>query len=195
MKFFPLILCVLVAFSVLANDDQPAQKPLNDQYKSLTSEVEVYDGYRMVKMYVMDRFWKTVMDSMQAEQLKRQQAELEREQLKDQIAQLNATIQKQKASVENVQFEMEHITVFGRDFTKEGFTSTVFITTGVLIALLVMSIISTRVSIGAVKEAQRLYDSISHEFEDYKHHAVEKQIKLSRELQTQRNRLEALKTA
>jgi hypothetical protein len=47
----------------------------------------------------------------------------------------------------------------------------------------------------AVKETRSMYQELCHEFDRYRHDAVERQIKLSRELQNYRNLQEQLKSA
>ncbi len=43
-----------------------------------------------------------------------------------------------------------------------------------------------------VNESKLIVSSVNHELEDYKHKAMEKQVKLARELQTERNKLAEL---
>jgi hypothetical protein len=44
-----------------------------------------------------------------------------------------------------------------------------------------------------VKEKTESFDRITHELEEYKHNALEKQVKLSRELQNERNRIQEMR--
>lgn len=46
-----------------------------------------------------------------------------------------------------------------------------------------------------VNENKVIVTSITHEFDEFKRHALEKEIKLSRELQTERNKVLELKSA
>jgi D-alanyl-D-alanine carboxypeptidase len=47
----------------------------------------------------------------------------------------------------------------------------------------------------SARDSKKLSDEVYKEFEDYKHLAVEKSIKLSRELQSMKNRMAELKIA
>lgn len=194
MKHLLVSLFLLAFVPVLAASDSPPEHgTLNDQYRSVTSDIDVYDGYRMVKVFAMDKVWKAAMDSLAWERAQVKKAAQAGARFQQTIRELEGKLQVRQATVDELVFAGEHIRVLGRDMSKGGFITGVLITGGVLVTLLVLSLLSTRVSFRAVAEAQRAYDNVSKEFDEYKHQAVEKQIRLSRELQTERNRVTALK--
>src|SRR5688572_24939744 len=69
-----LVLMLLCATAFGLNEKPktniPQNATLQQQYKNLKSDLEIIDGYRMIKMYTMDRFWTIVEDSLRAQKLK-----------------------------------------------------------------------------------------------------------------------------
>lgn len=80
-------------------------------------------------------------------------------------------------------------------FSKGGFvTFMTFLVIGLVVLAGVLFVIS-RMAFKSSRESKKLSDEVYKEFEDYKHVAVEKSIKLSRELQSLKNRMAELKIA
>jgi hypothetical protein len=91
--------------------------------------------------------------------------------------------------MEEIVHDSTHINVLGINFAKSVFITTVGVIFGGLI--LVVLLMSGRLKLiqSSLKERADAFNSLSTEFEEYKRKAMEKQTKLSRELQTERNRL------
>ena len=109
-----------------------------------------------------------------------QQAELKN--AKDAMAQ-------KEASMSDIIYDSTHISFAGISFAKSTFTILVI---GLVVALvLVVVVLSGKLKLmnSAVHEKAELADVTLKEFEEYKHKALEKQTKLSRELQNERNKL------
>lgn len=173
----------------------PATLTLQDQYNNLKGDLEVIDGFRMIKMYTMDKFWVSVMDSLRAQQAKLQETTVTITNLQGEIKALQSTVSKVNGEKESLAAQVEGILVFGKTYSKTGFVT---VATAVTIGLLVLAGVLFsfgRVSYFTAREQRKLNESIYQEFEAYKHQAVEKQIKLARELQDFRNRMASLKTA
>ena len=94
----------------------------------------------------------------------------------------------QQASIKEVVYDSTHISVLGIPFSKSVF---------ILLAAAIVAALSLAVSVcyartkmlnHLVKEKAVIADSISREFEDFKKKAMDKQTKLSRELQNERNK-------
>jgi len=88
---------------------------------------------------------------------------------------------------------VESIVVFGKPYSKAGFVTVVsFVTVGLLVLMGVLFSVS-RISYKATRELKKMNESLNQEFDRYKHNAIEKEIKISRELQNYRNKLAELK--
>jgi hypothetical protein len=195
MRYLITLVFLVACTPLMATEEAPQPTSLRDQYREMYSDVEVIDGFRMVKLYHVDRLWKSVIDSIRAERVGRQEAVIKIAQLEKAVKQMEDKLATEKAASEGLQFAGDHIRVMGADMTKSGFITMVVIGGVGLLTLLILAVSYTRVNMLTVKDIKRQYDDLSREYETYKHQAVEKQIKLSRELQTERNRLQALKAS
>ena len=187
MKWKLMIGCLLVTFTLMAQEESET-KTLTQQYRALSSEMEVIDGYRMVKLYTMDRFWGTVMDSIRVERDLKLAAESKSQEQQTRIKELETQLKGEKSEVSELEDKIDNLNVAGLRFSKGAFVAGSFIVIIALAVLLVLAVLSTRMSYRAVKDIKRLYENTNMEFDRYKHNAVEKEIKLSRELQDYRNR-------
>jgi DNA-binding protein H-NS len=198
MKYALFFVGLLMCFVAFCNDENsgvsPAQRSLQEQYNLLKANQEIIDGYRMMKMYVMDQFWKTVQDSLQLQNNVRKESQSHSASQAKEIENLIASLVKTEKSKEELVLRVENIVVFGKPFAKAGFITVVsFVMLG-LVVLAVMLFIVNKASFITTRELRKLNESMYQEFEVYKHQAVERQIKLSRELQDYRNRLAELKS-
>jgi hypothetical protein len=88
-----------------------------------------------------------------------------------------------------------NLKAYGMTFSKGGFVT---FATSVIIGLIVLAaalFVIGRMAFKSSRESKKVSDEVYKEFEDYKHQAVEKNIKLSRELQNMKNRMAELKIA
>lgn len=206
MKSIPTIIVLLLfctaAFCLNEGTPQtttPAKNlppgTLSQQYKGLKEDLEVINGFRMVKMYTMDRFWTVVEDSLRTQKAKYGETIAIIAKQKVEIVGLNSSINKIKQENEGLKAGVESMTVFGKQFSKTGVISTASI---IVIGLLVLAGILfaiSRVSYYTTRELRKLNESMYQEFDNYKRNAVEKEIKLSRELQNYRNKFSEAKMA
>jgi len=195
MKCFSLLICLLVFSTSFARQNAEITTPntLNEQYKALSADCEIVDGFRVMKLYKMDQFWKFVQDSVHKKQLTIANMNTIASQQKSEINQLKALLATSETEKADLISKVENIAVFGKLYTKSGFTTFVFSLLGGLVALLVVVALMYRVTFFSTRELRNFNEAIYHEFEEYKHQAVEKQIKLSRELQNYRNQMADLK--
>jgi uncharacterized membrane protein (DUF106 family) len=146
-------------------------------------------------LYKMDQLWKSVRDSLTKKQVEISQLYASAAQKDVEIASLKASLQKSAAEKEALQQGVDNLIVFGNQYSKIGFITLMLIVMAVLVALVVVLFLMYRVAFGNAHEFRKSNEEMNKEFEDYKHQAIEKQIKLSRELQDYRNRMAELKSA
>ena len=198
MKRVTLLFCFLLisiatvfaqtAADALRNDNQT----LRERYLLMKTKSQNYQEYKVIKENILDGMWKIVQDSVFAKQatIRKSQAEITSLQ-----AELNKNIEALKAkedSMKDIVHASTHITVLGIDFNK-GFFAAMFgiflLIAGLVIAGVVYSMKMIRKN---MVEKEELANSISAEYEEYKRKAMDKQTKLSRELQNERNKLQEL---
>jgi hypothetical protein len=176
------------ASDALKNDNQT----LRERYLLMKTKSQNYQDYKVIKENLLDSWWKIVQDSLVAKQGAIQQNKAEVSRLQSELAKNTETLKAKEASMADVNYASTHIRVLGINFDKGVFTGMV----GVIILLLALTIGVVMYSLGmmrrSLKEKADLASSISVEYEDYKRKAMEKQTKLSRELQNERNKLQEL---
>src|SRR6185436_16129871 len=114
---------------------------------------------------------------------------------KTEIAGLNSSLKKTEKEKQELEARVDGMIVFGKVFPKAGVISVSLIVIAGLLVLAGFLFTVSRVSFYTTRELRKLNENIYQEFDTYKRNAVEKDIKLSRELQNYRNRLSELKPA
>lgn len=192
--FLSLLTILLIFAGSHANAQQEKEAlegnyPLNERFQLLKSKSQNYREYKVIRENVLDSFWKIVGDSVASKEAAMVSRDKQIQELKVTLAQTQASLKEKEASMAEVVHDSTHISVLGIAFSKSFFITMVVIIVAVLILLL--ALISGRLKMvhSSLKERADAYTSLNTEFEEYKRKAMEKQTKLSRELQNERNRL------
>jgi hypothetical protein len=191
-KLICLILLILpqLSFAQLAAKALEGNElGLNERYQLMKTNSQTYEDYKVIKEFVLDGFWKIALDTLT---LKETQLTAEQQRVVDLRAKLSASEQdiiNQKASVEGITFDSEHISVLGVHFGKNTFLIITFVAIAALLTIIIGVSARLRMLQASVQDKAHLADSLTHEFEEYKRKALERQTKLSRELQNERNKL------
>lgn len=187
---------VLLALTSLADSTPGKQKVLlTEQYRQLLEGVEVIDGFRMVRALEVDKLWRAVNDSLRAGEELRNKMQQEIAGLQNSVAALEEQLQATRAKTEALNNAAESFSVFGITLKKSAYRMLSLSVTGLLLIAIIFLIITGRLHVRAAAEARKMYEDLYYEFDRYRHSAVERQIKLSRELQDYRNRQSELKSA
>jgi hypothetical protein len=174
---------------------QPASKAVEDKnlnlderFRDMKAESQTFKDYKVIKESLLDRVWKITSDS-----IKRKEQEIA--EIKNQIAKLQEelestrnSMQVQQASMNDIIYDSTHISVMGIPFSKGLFLLLTAAVVGTLVFVLSVFFGRMKILNGLVKEKVLIADSIAHELEDFKKKSMEKQTKLSRELQNERNK-------
>jgi hypothetical protein len=183
-----LLIILLISSASFAQTSES----LTTRYKQMKEKSQTFKDYKVIKEVTLDAFWFSVADSIASKERAVAEASGEIETLKNQIIHVEANAKRREAEVEEIIFDSDHITVAGVSFHKAFFISIVFIVFASLVGLLVLSFTGGRLLYRSLKEKSESMLILNSEFEEYKHRAVEKQMKLSRELQDERNKVSEL---
>ncbi len=208
MKAILMVLLVFVATQGRAQTQaQPQAQPHNptvalenkphslaERYYLMKTNSESYQDYRVIKEYIMDAVWKYAMDSLTKKANQLAEANSKIKSLEAEATQARADLKAKEGSMEEVLFASTHISAFGQSFSKGVFLSASAVAVGALIVVIFLLMAKIKTMQMFVAESKVIVASITHEFNDYKRNALDKEIKLSRELQTERNKLMELKT-
>ena len=197
-RFLFFISAVLISFASYAQKSAEALAKdtltLQERFGIMKSKSESFTDYKVMRTYVLDGVWKITMDSMQAQRnaLGASNATISR--LEGELNAINVSLKKKDEDMAAMTHQSTHITVLGIDVLKSVFLSTVGIITLGLLALLGLLLARVKWVQSSMREKIERADSLSNEFEEYKRHALDKQMKLSRELQDERNKFHGLRS-
>lgn len=185
----------LVSIVGVSYAQQPAQKAVEDKnltlearYKEMKSASQTFKDYKVIKESVLDKVWKVTTDSIKEKEKQLAEAKKEIEGLQEQVSTTRKSMEAQEASIKDVLYDSTHISVLGIPFAKSLFILLTAAILGGLGFLLSLAFARVKIANGLVKEKTLIADSIAHEFEDFKKKSMEKNTKLSRELQNERNK-------
>jgi hypothetical protein len=169
------------------------QEPLTTRFYQLKDKAQTFKDYKVIKETTLTSFWKSVEDTLRLTKQSIKEANEQIISLKKQVLQVQLAAQQKEAEIAEIIFDSTHITVIGISFHKAAFIILVSIVLASLVGL--FGLVFTRIKLlsRSLKEKSEVLLIQSSEFEEYKHRAVEKQMKLSRELQNERNKLTELK--
>lgn len=197
MKYSTLLVLIGLTFSSLyaQTTDSLRQKTLNEQFKEMRESSETYRVYKMIKQNELNNFWNAVMDSIKNDKARYAESQLIIAGQEQKLGELNNTINSKDEEITGLQHDTEHIKVLGIDFSKGSYISiTFFIILGLIAAI---GILFQRFSNSNKVASQKTsdYEKLDKEFENYKKDSLEKQMKLRRDLQTERNKLEEIRNS
>jgi septal ring factor EnvC (AmiA/AmiB activator) len=195
-----VVIILGVGFSGLSPVDAVAQSPstrtpstLQEQFVFLKEESNTYKDKKIIRETELNQFWTNVRDSLAQvhQQLARTKNNINAQEAE--IDTLNARLESQRQMVEESEHASTHISVLGIDILKNSFLSFFWITASVLTLLLLGALYQYRHSKMVTSKTQYNLRAIQRELEDFRKKSLEKERKLRRELQTERNRVEELK--
>lgn len=189
LSFLALIITVR-AQSTIALEDKP--HALQERYYLMKTKAESYQDYKVIKESILDGVWKIVNDSLNRREKQLADARVKIDTLQRTLTHAQAEVKSKNDSMADVVFASSHINVLGKNFSK-GFFLIICFTTFTGLALIIGLLLARIKEMQRfVNESKLIVSSVNHELEDYKHKAMEKQVKLARELQTERNKLAEL---
>ncbi len=168
---------------------------LTERYQLMKSNSQTFQDYKVIKEFVLDGVWKIVVDSVKKQQLLLKQSIEHVSRLEASLKSVELTLKKERESASEVVFDSTHLSLLGIDFNKSTFLALVsFIFAGCVI-LISLTIGRMKIMRIRMKEKILTADLINNEYEEFKRKTLDKQTKLSRELQTERNKIEELMRA
>lgn len=191
-----LIFCLVgTVASAQIETEQFDEMNLNEQFNEIKSQSETFKSYKVIKETELDAFWKSVMDSVRLKEQRIAETADVIENQEKQIAELKSTIEQKDQLLEEKEFAGTHISVLGMEFSKEGYKMFNLIIISILILAMAVLIFKYKDNSRVAKKKSNDFNRLESEFEEYKRNALEKQMKLRRDLQTATNRLEEMRSS
>jgi len=189
-----ILLLILLVSSALVYS-QTTQKPVEDKALNLTQRfqemkaaAQTFKDYKVIKESTLDKVWSITTDSIKKKDQQLAEAKSEITTLRQELETTHNSMKVQQASIQDVVYDSTHITVLGIPFSKALFILLTAVVIGGLAFVISISFGRVKILNSLVKEKTLIVDSITNEFEEFKKKAMEKQTKLSRELQNERNK-------
>jgi cell division protein FtsB len=166
---------------------------LKGQYQSLLARSKVYYGFKLISPGRLSAFYQSVADSIKKERAgNRKIQEKVKEQAKT-IDTLNSQIKTKEGALASSNQRSDDIAFMGISFAKSTYNTIVWTIIVVLALALILVITRSAKNIHEAKYRTELYEEVSKEYQTYKTKSNEKEKKLARELQDERNKLEEYK--
>jgi len=194
MKLIFSILLIITAGSSFAQTSaakaiEDPNLDLKERFDVMKTNSQTYGEYKVIKEYILDEFWKLTIDSIAKQHAGQLESNNKISLLNQELLATQNELKTQQASVEEIVFDSKHISVVGIPFGKGAFIVISAVIIAGLALMVVITLARMKIVNAGMKEKTLLVHSISQEHEEYKHKALDKQTKLSRELQNERNKL------
>ena len=174
---------------IAQNQDSTQQVTLTTSLENLMQKSESFNEYKVIKKDLLIEFNKTLKDSLSTINKLKANAYVSIKDQKLKISNLEATIIEKDALINSSDDEKNSISVMGITFQKKTYSIISIIIPFLLIVIIIVIWIRSISSIKNTKEANNNLEEIQLELEEYKKRALDTQMKLKRELQTERNKL------
>ncbi|MCP9199719.1 hypothetical protein MKO06_07375 [Gramella sp. GC03-9] len=180
--------CISV-FQVNAQQDSiAAQTPVQDEFTRLIEESNNYQGYKVVeydKLIELRNTTRNFITELKEEIIVQQNTV---DQQNDQIQQLKSDLAATQEDLKRVSEEKDALMFLGMPFSKGGYKAMMWGIVGGLLLILGVLFFRFKSSNAATKEARQKLSETEKEFDAYRSKALEKEQRLGRMLQDERNR-------
>jgi hypothetical protein len=167
---------------------------LQDRYTLMKSKAETYQDYKVIKESLLDEVWKVTLDSLRSQKLLVVEGRQTLSKYEADLKTTQLTLANERETASGIVYASTHISILGIDIVKGVFVTIIAIIFSSFILLVSSLVLKMKLLRATANEKIVIADLITKEFEEFKHKAHDKQIKLSRELQTERNKLIELKS-
>ena len=192
MKFKHLLLALSLIFTThflsAQEENNEEDNTINSQFDEVIESSNNYQDYKVVKRYKLTQLQKNTVNRIES--------------LKEEIVTSNKTIEEQKLKIENLKAELnntqnnlnqvteekDQISFFGIATDKGTYQTIMWVIVFALILILVFFIYKYKQSNVLTKEAKKNLAENEAEFDEYRKKSLEKQQKLGRQLQDEKNK-------
>ena len=194
---FYFLFCSFIGFTNISyaqDTTQVVDNSLSGQYQGILLKSKTLNGYKLVRPDRITSLWKSFNDTLSIERSKLQKAEADLAAQKQSSLELQNNLGNQTKSLAESNSKVDSIEVVGMSIAKGTYNMVMW---GIVLLLVLTLTFLFVQSANNRKEAHyriKLYEELSGEFQSYKVKANEKEKKLARELQDERNKLDDLKS-
>jgi len=192
--FTAVLLISIASKAQLPGDSIRTDPSLSGQYQSLLSKSRTLDGYKLINPVRLSQFWKNVRDSLTTTHKQLLSTRKESQNFQKEIDEMKKQVSGAQSSLASSNAKLNEISFIGIGFTKSNYNIFVWGLIAALGITLTIVILRSAKNIHEAKYRTSLYEEVNQEYQNYKAKSNEKEKKLARELQDERNKLEELKS-
>lgn len=189
LLFLGAMLFLNVAFAQTAPDTTKNTDPsLNGQYQFMLKKSKSLYGAKLINPNRLSSLWKSVNDTLKKERKQLQEARKEIKTQAGNISNLKGEVTGKESSLANATASVNEIKFLGISFNKGTYNTIVWsiiIVLGIGLAFIIFQSGKLR---HEAKYRTELYQEVADEFQAHKVKAKDKEMKLARELQDERNK-------
>ncbi len=186
------ILAVFVIASVFQmnaqTDSLKAETPVQDEFTALIKESNNYQGYKVVdydKLIELRNTTRNYITELKEEIIVQKNTV---DQQNEEIEKLKTELSSTQEDLKRVSEEKDALMFLGMPFSKAGYKGMMWGIVAVLIVILVVLFFKFKSSLSSTREARQKLKETEKEFESYRTKALEKEQRLGRMLQDERNK-------
>ncbi|QYA23970.1 hypothetical protein G3I01_00050 [Gramella sp. MT6] len=189
-KFYIVAAFVIASvFQMNAQTDSlKTETPIQDEFSALIQESNNYQGYKVVdydKLIELRNTTRNYITELKEEIIVHKNT---LDQQKEEISKLKSELESTKEDLKRVSEEKDALMFLGMPFSKGGYKGMMWGIVAALVAILLILFFRYKSSNAATKDAQQKLDETEKEFDAYRTKALEKEQRLGRMLQDERNK-------
>lgn len=196
--FLLLSFAFFTGMTINAQTDQESglsldKGPLEKQFEYVIKKSGRYQEYKVVKRVWLDKLKKNVVDSLAKSKVAFSKLENQIASQKAEISKLESELASTNANLTQVNKEKESISFFGALVKKGTYKAMMWCIVAALAILLSLFIYKFRNSNSVTREARLSLKDLEQEYEQHRRKALEREQKLSRQLQDELNKQKLMK--
>lgn len=186
-----LVLLTMANTMTAQTTPETAQGPqtVDEQFSDILRTSNNYQEFKVIKKVRLNRLQANIkqrIDGLQQE-ITSLKGDIEKQQAT--IENLTASLSDTQNTLEATNKEKDSINFFGSQMSKGSYQTMMWSIAGILLLGLLLFIYKYNSSNSITREARHKLDEVETEFEEYRKKALEKEQKLGRQLQDERNKL------
>lgn len=187
-QIFIIALFILTVMQTKAQDSLATSTPVQDEFTQLIEESNNYQGYKVVdydKLIQLRNSTRSYISDLKEEiVVQKNTMDQQNNEIEDLKNQLNST----KEDLNKVTEEKDALMFLGMPFSKGGYKAMMWGIVAALIAIVLILFFKYKNSHSATREAQQKLNETEKEFDTYRTKALEKEQRLGRLLQDEKNK-------
>ncbi|UKJ06833.1 hypothetical protein [Solitalea lacus] len=168
---------------------------LQQQFNAIVENANNYQDYKVIKAGLLRSLWKNANDSLANERKHLLHARTTISSQQQEIEQLKGNLNKQGISLQESKNQIDSIQLLGISISKGSYNKLMWSLVLILISALGFFIYRNKDFRNEANYRIKLFEELTEEFKTHKTKANEKEKRLARELQTERNRMEEILAA